>query len=190
MHLICKMTGLNLDFFFISIFVHLIRRLYLTCYYCCLFAVHYLMESEYLKQCCFPPNLSGHKCKHGYKHMEFGSAMTWDDALSASMRHYEHKSYNLFTCNCHSFAANCLNRLCYGGSMGWNMVNVGALILFKGHWVDGMSVLRSFLPFLVVACLGILATGWPFLIGLLSFSLLLMAWFVFGTYCAKSLLEC
>ncbi|KAE8100016.1 hypothetical protein FH972_017951 [Carpinus fangiana] len=142
------------------------------------------------EQCCFPPNLSGHTCKNGYKHAEYGTAITWDDAIRSSMRHFEHKSYNLFTCNCHSFIANCLNRLCYGGSMSWNMINVAALILCKGHWVDSMSILRSFLPFMVVLCLGVVIVGWPFLIGLLSFSVLLIGWFLTGTYCVKSLLEC
>lgn len=74
--------------------------------------------------------------------------------------------------------------------MSWNMINVAALILFKGHWVDSMSILRSFLPFVVVLCLGIVMVGWPFLIGLFSFSLLLLGWFLIGTYCAKNLIEC
>ncbi|KAL3818958.1 hypothetical protein ACJIZ3_004863 [Penstemon smallii] len=142
------------------------------------------------EQCCFPRNLAGHKCKNRYKHIEYGTAITWDDAIHSSGRDFEHKSYNLFTCNCHSFVANCLNRLCYKGSMNWNMVNVAALILFKGKWVDGFSVLRSFLPFVVVLCFGIFMVGWPFLIGLFSFSFLLIGWFLLGTYCYKSLLEC
>ncbi|OVA08447.1 Protein of unknown function DUF778 [Macleaya cordata] len=142
------------------------------------------------EQCCFPPNLSGHTCKSGYKHSENGTAMTWDDALRSSMNHFEHKSYNLFTCNCHSYVANCLNRLCYGGTLGWNMINVAILVLFKGRWVDAMAVVRSFFPFTLVICLGITMAGWPFVVGLASFSLLLMSWFVLGTYCAKNLLEC
>ncbi|KAJ0090877.1 hypothetical protein Patl1_13021 [Pistacia atlantica] len=141
-------------------------------------------------QCCFPPNLAAHACNHGYQHTEFGTSITWDDALRSSVRQFEHKTYNLFTCNCHSFVANCLNRLCYGGSMGWNMINVAALILFKGHWVNSMSIIRSFLPFVVVLCIGVLMVGWPFLIGLFSFSFLLLGWFVFGTYCVAGLIEC
>ncbi|RDY03122.1 Protein REVERSION-TO-ETHYLENE SENSITIVITY1, partial [Mucuna pruriens] len=94
--------------------------------------------------CCFPPNLSAHTCKHGYRHSEFGTAITWDDGLQSSLRNFENKTHNLFTCNSHSFVANCLNRLSYGGSMSWNMVNVGALVLFKGHWVDFMSIVRCF----------------------------------------------
>ncbi|KAL0311882.1 UNVERIFIED_CONTAM: protein REVERSION-TO-ETHYLENE SENSITIVITY1 [Sesamum radiatum] len=84
------------------------------------------------KQGCFPPTLAGHTCKHHSMHAEYGTAISWDDAIQSSSRHYEHKSYNLFTCNCHSFVANCLNRMCYGGSMNWNVVNVTALILCKG----------------------------------------------------------
>ncbi|CAI9775518.1 unnamed protein product [Fraxinus pennsylvanica] len=142
------------------------------------------------KQCCFPPNLAGHTCKHRYKHAEYGSAITWDDAIQSAVRNFDHKSYNLFTCNCHSFVANCLNRICYDGSMSWNMIDVAALILFKGTWVDSFSVLRSFLPFMVVLCLGVFMAGWPFMIGLFSFSLLLIGWFLLGTYCFKNLLEC
>ncbi|KAH7832934.1 hypothetical protein Vadar_001471 [Vaccinium darrowii] len=88
-------------------------------------ARYVLLDRE---QCCFPPNLAGHTCKHRYKHAEYGTGITWDDALHSSVRHFGHKSYNLFTCNCHSFAATCLNRLCYGGTMGWNMVNVAVLV--------------------------------------------------------------
>lgn len=142
------------------------------------------------RQCCFPPNLSGHTCKQRYKHHEYGTAISWDDALLLSTHQYEHKWYNLFTCNCHSFVANCLNRLCYGGSMSWNMLNVAALVLWKGQWVDVMSIMRSFLPFLVVLCIGVYMVGWPFIVGQLSFALMLLTWFVFATYFAKDILEC
>ncbi|KAI4316531.1 hypothetical protein L6164_024508 [Bauhinia variegata] len=141
-------------------------------------------------QCCFPSNLSAHTCKNGYMHSEFGTAIAWDDALRSNIRYFEHRTYNLFTCNCHSFVANCLNRLCYGGSMSWNMINVVALILFKGRWVDVKSIIRSFLPFVVVLFLGVFTVGWPFVFGLLSFSLLLVGWFLLGTYLVKSMLVC
>lgn len=141
-------------------------------------------------QCCFPPNLSGHTCKHNrYIHAEYGSAMTWDDAIQSSVRQFEHKFYNQFTCNCHSMVADCLNRLCYNESMSWNMINVMALVLIKGQWVDKFSIVRSFTPFIFVLCLGIAMVGWPFLIGLLSFTMLLAGWFVLGTYYVKRLFD-
>uniref|UniRef100_A0A2P2QZ73 Uncharacterized protein n=1 Tax=Rhizophora mucronata TaxID=61149 RepID=A0A2P2QZ73_RHIMU len=70
------------------------------------------------------------------------------------------------------------------------MINVAALILLKGHWVDMKSIIRSFLPFSVVLCLGILCVGWPFIVGMFSFALLLIGWFLLATYCIKDLLEC
>lgn len=142
------------------------------------------------EQCCFPPDLAGHTCGQGYIHAEYGTALSWDDALRSSTRNFEHKTYNLFTCNCYSFVANCLNRLCYQGYMGWNMINVAGLILFKGNWIDWMSIIRSFLPFTVVFCFGIVLVGWAFAVGLFSISFLLMAWYLLGTYCFKHLLEC
>nr|ADW80941.1 reversion-to-ethylene sensitivity 1 [Dianthus caryophyllus] len=146
--------------------------------------------SSHLLKCCFPPNLSAHSCKHGYKHHEYGTALSWDDALHTCKHEYETKTYNLFTCNCHSFVANCLNRLCYGGSMRWNMINVAILVLCQGHWVDTISVLRSFLPFVVVLCLGVYMVGWPFVVAWFLFASLLVTWFVVGTYFVKDFLKC
>ncbi|KAI3692586.1 hypothetical protein L6452_32404 [Arctium lappa] len=142
------------------------------------------------EQCCFPSNLASHTCKYRYKHAEKGSAISWDDAVQSSRRHFEHKSYNLFTCNSHSYVANCLNRICYGGSMNWNMMSVAVLVLFMGRWVDAMAVIRSFLPFTVMVCFGITVVGWPFLMGLMSFCFLLIVWFCVGTFCLKNVLEC
>lgn len=139
------------------------------------------------QQCCFPPHLSGHKCKHGFRHAELGTAMSWDNALQSCTNHFQHKTYNLFTCNCHSFVANCLNRLAYQGSISWNVVNVCVLIILKGRWVNKMAVARSFSPFLVVFCIGLLVAGWPFVVGMCAFSLLLVGWFVLGSYFSKNL---
>ncbi|KAF8393526.1 hypothetical protein HHK36_021770 [Tetracentron sinense] len=177
---ICREDGTVLDFAG-SNFVNIDNFAYGT-------VARYLQLDR--QQCCFPPNLAGHTCKHGYRHADHGAAISWDDALCSSMRPFEHKSYNLFICNCHSFVANCMNRLCYGGSLRWNMINVAALILLKGRWVNGMSIVRSFFPFAAVVCMGILMAGWPFLIGLASFSLLLVGWFLIITYCTKNMLEC
>ncbi|KAH9326700.1 hypothetical protein KI387_006878, partial [Taxus chinensis] len=92
------------------------------------------------QQCCFPMHLSGHTCKSGYKHTEIGTSLSWNDALRSCTQHYQHKSYNLFTCNCHSFVASCLNRLSYGGAFGWNVITVVLLVIFKGQWVSKMAI--------------------------------------------------
>jgi transmembrane protein 222 len=132
--------------------------------------------------------MATHRCLIPYKHAESGASLSWDDALNASMGQFQHKFYNLFTCNCHSFVARCLNRLAYEGSVNWHVVNVGALILWKGTWADKMSAVRSFAPFVVVVFIGILMAGWPFLVGMAIFSAILLGWFIFGIYCVKGLI--
>jgi transmembrane protein 222 len=138
-------------------------------------------------QCCFPANPAAHVCSRSHEHSEAGTAISWDDALRSGGRRFEHKSYNLFTCNSHSFVADCLNRLAYGGSVGWNVLNLAALVWLRGRWLDPMAAVRSFLPFAVVSCVGVLMAGWSFLLGMTAFTLLLLGWFVLGVYCMKGL---
>ncbi|KAL6963544.1 hypothetical protein U1Q18_034555 [Sarracenia purpurea var. burkii] len=76
-----------------------------------------------------------------------GDLLTWDDALLKGTQQFQHRSYNLFTCNCHSFVAN-LNRLGFE-SGGWNVMNLAALIFLKGGWVNKASMLQSYLPFVL-----------------------------------------
>uniref|UniRef100_A0A0E0HHI3 Uncharacterized protein n=1 Tax=Oryza nivara TaxID=4536 RepID=A0A0E0HHI3_ORYNI len=139
------------------------------------------------RKCCFPANLAAHVCARSYEHSEAGTAISWDDALQSGARRFEHKCYNLFTCNSHSFVASCLNRLAYGGSVGWNVLNLAALVWLRGRWLGKMAVVRSLLPFAAVACVGVLMAGWSFLISMAAFSSLLLGWFVLGVYCFKGL---
>ncbi|EOA34218.1 hypothetical protein CARUB_v10021729mg, partial [Capsella rubella] len=140
----------------------------------------YVPPAQYLQldrtKCCLPRILGGHTCKYGFRHTEVGM----------TTHSFEHKSYNLFTCNCHSFVAHCLNHLCYGDSMEWNMVNVTILLMLKGKWMSPSLVVWSFMPCAFFTSLGVEFVGWPFLIGLSSFSILLFAWFIIATYCFKT----
>ncbi|KAL6851713.1 hypothetical protein ACP4OV_020277 [Aristida adscensionis] len=139
------------------------------------------------QQCCFPANPAAHVCARSQEHAEAGAAASWDEALRSAARRFEHKCYNLFTCNSHSFVADCLNRLAYGRSAGWNVLNLAALVWLRGRWLGPMAAVRSLLPFAAVSCVGVLVAGWPFLLGMAAFSLLLLAWFALGVYCVKGL---
>ncbi|KAL5557615.1 hypothetical protein UlMin_039851 [Ulmus minor] len=114
--------------------------------------------------------------------------LTWDDALRKSTQEFQHRSYNLLTCNCHSFVAHNLNRLRFSNG-GWNVVNLAALIFIKGKWVSRASLLRSFLPFLIVCGLGLLLGGSTFLTFWACFTLFLVGWFVVATYFFKNLIQ-
>lgn len=113
---------------------------------------------------------------------------SWDDVLMKSTQEYQHRNYNLLTCNCHSFVANNLNRMAYSGLQNWNVVNLAILMFFKGTWVSKTSMVKSLLPFAVVFSLGLLLGGSNFIHFLLGLYLVFVGWFIVGTYCFKSLI--
>ncbi|KAJ4963501.1 hypothetical protein NE237_023440 [Protea cynaroides] len=115
--------------------------------------------------------------------------MTWDDALRRSTQEFQHRSYNLFTCNCHSFVANNLNRLGNGSTSRWNVVNLATFIFLKGRWVNKVAIVKSFLPFIIILTLGLMFGGWIFATVLASFAFILVGWFLLGTYCFKGLIQ-
>ncbi|XP_021714607.1 protein RTE1-HOMOLOG-like [Chenopodium quinoa] len=117
-----------------------------------------------------------------------GDIFTWDDALRKSTLEFQHHSYNILTCNCHSFVANNLNRLGFNGGR-WNVVSLAVLILLKGRWVDRGSIIKSYLPFLIVFPLGLVLGGWSFLKFWALFMIILVGWFFIGSYFFKALIQ-
>ncbi|KAL8473826.1 hypothetical protein ACS0TY_030618 [Phlomoides rotata] len=113
--------------------------------------------------------------------------MTWDGALRKSTQEYQHQSYNILTCNCHSFVANCLNRLKFQAG-DWNVVNVAILIFIRGQFVSRLAILRTYLPFILVLCIGLAFGGEIFLAYLAIFIFILVGWFLTGTYFFKKLI--
>lgn len=141
------------------------------------------------KQCCISPYPSVYNSEDGYIPDEPGREVsTWDDALRKTTQEFQHRSYNLLTCNCHSFVANNLNRLGLH-SGGWNVVNLAALIFLKGRWVSTGSVVRSVLPFFITFALGLAFGGLTFLTYWAFFTCFLVGWFLLGTYCFKDLIQ-
>ncbi|KAK7367344.1 hypothetical protein VNO80_09355 [Phaseolus coccineus] len=141
------------------------------------------------EKCCIPLSQSAYNgVEHNTDGENRGDLRTWDDALRKSTQEFQHRSYNLFTCNCHSFVVNNLNRLDFL-SGGWNVVNLAIFILFNGRWVSRASILRSILPFVVVFFLGVIFGGFTFLKFWSFFTSILIGWFLLGTYCFKNLIQ-
>ncbi|KAG6397394.1 hypothetical protein SASPL_143561 [Salvia splendens] len=113
---------------------------------------------------------------------------TWDDTLRKSTLEYQHQAYNILTCNCHSFVANCLNRLKFQAG-NWNVVSLAVLIFMKGRFVSRLAILQTYLPFVVVLGLGLVFGGGAFLTYLSIFICVLVGWFLLGTYCCKNLIH-
>ncbi|XP_038722301.1 protein RTE1-HOMOLOG isoform X2 [Tripterygium wilfordii] len=141
------------------------------------------------KDCCLSPPESVFDDQGQYQQNGIGSdTLTWDGALRKSTQEFQHRSYNFLTCNCHSFVANNLNRLGFHAG-GWNVVNIAALIFLKGHWVSKASMVRSYLPFVIVSGLGLTFWGFTYLTVLALIIFFLGGWFLLGTYCFKDLIQ-
>lgn len=147
------------------------------------------MVLNLLEQCCIFLN---DREVHGEEELRQNEApgdnAAWDDALHRSTQEYQHHSYNLLTCNCHSFVANCLNRLKFETG-GWNVVNLAVLIFFKGSHVSKVAIAKTYLPFLVVSSIGLAFGGLTYLTYLAAFFSILVGWFLLGTYCFKKLIH-
>ncbi|KAJ6829951.1 protein RTE1-HOMOLOG-like [Iris pallida] len=141
------------------------------------------------EKCCFSHSSTAVASRDGYRQTEANDMITWDDALRKSTQEFQHRPYNLFTCNCHSFVANNLNRMAYSGQHGWNVVNLAGWMFLKGTWVSKTSLVRSFMPFAVLLCLGLLVGSTNFFIIWIVFSFVLVGWFVVGTYCFRNLIQ-
>ncbi|KAI4381741.1 hypothetical protein MLD38_007787 [Melastoma candidum] len=127
----------------------------------------------------FDEDNRGSKDEHGR------DLMTWDNALRKATQEFQHLNYNLFTCNCHSFVANNLNRL--GFRFGrWNVVNLAILFLSEGRWVNKGAIIKTILPFCITFGLGLLLGGPTFLTMWAAATFLLVGWFILGTYCFRN----
>lgn len=132
-----------------------------------------------------------YRSEEEYKLVESGRNQhehTWDDFLRKSTQEYQHHTYNILTCNCHSFVANNLNRLEFQGG-GWNVVNVAIMIFMKGKWVSVKSMIQSYLPFVIIFFVGIIFGGVSFVWFLGLFAFVLVGWYLLGTYCFKNLIK-
>lgn len=138
-------------------------------------------------KCSVSPKAHGKEYKQG----EGGTddlTMTWDNALKKGTQEYQHLSYNILTCNCHSFVANNLNRLKFRNG-GWNVVNLAAMIFLKGQWVNKAAMARSIVPFVFVFGTALYFGGATFLTFWAFFTFLLVGWFLLGTYCFRDLIH-
>lgn len=133
-----------------------------------------------LEECCFPQRLVDHSCQVSAMHTD--TASSWDDCLRRGMGHFQHRAYNIFTCNCHSFVARCLNVLAFRGSCTWNVVDLAVMMAIRGRWVSTRAMFFAYAPAASILTLGLALVGWWFLFWWLAFVVILIGWFVSGTY--------
>ena len=101
----------------------------------------------------------------GKEHMAFGaptryiqldpslvSTCDWNQGIERGNREYSQRMHNICCDNCHSHVARCLNEMGYQSS-SFGMVQIGVWFFFSGKFTGFSAVLKTYLPFLVLACL-------------------------------------
>ncbi|KAK2161769.1 hypothetical protein LSH36_110g05116 [Paralvinella palmiformis] len=76
---------------------------------------------------------------------------TWDRCVYEASEEYKGRMHNLCCDNCHSHVAYALNLMNYGNSSKWNMINLCFLMLIHSKYVSVCGVIKTWLPFVVLA---------------------------------------
>lgn len=78
------------------------------------------------------------------------AATVWDRAVFEASDTYKRRVHNLICDNCHSHCALALERMRYDDAVNWNMIRLAAWMLIAGRHVDAMSVVKTWLPFVLM----------------------------------------
>ena len=81
----------------------------------------------------------------------------WDQAVHSASEEYKKRMHNLCCDNCHSHVAMSLNFMRYDNSAHWNMFLLAFAMFFKGKYTGIGGVLKTWLPFLILALLLIIS---------------------------------
>ena len=76
---------------------------------------------------------------------------SYDKALDSSTNKYNSQDYNFFCNNCHSFVAECLNKLKYKGKNDYNMVSLWWIINTQNKYVSFGRFLQTYCGFFIIA---------------------------------------
>ncbi|CAF3524962.1 unnamed protein product [Rotaria socialis] len=77
----------------------------------------------------------------------------WDNAVEQASDEYKKRMHNLCCDNCHSHVAMALNIMGYDRKYTYNMVSLAIWMFFCGKFVSFLDFLRSWIPFLIIACI-------------------------------------
>mmetsp|Transcript_10508 Transcript_10508/g.38675 ORF Transcript_10508/g.38675 Transcript_10508/m.38675 type:complete len:226 (+) Transcript_10508:52-729(+) len=111
-----------------------------------------------------------------------GGLERYDSVVEQGASHFRQRPHNVFTNNCHSHVAHVLNKLEYGGHANWNIVDVVALIVFRGSFSGTVARLWNWGLFVIALPLASLILGWMVAVVWLGIFALLVGYFLVATY--------
>ncbi|CAF1641318.1 unnamed protein product [Adineta ricciae] len=82
----------------------------------------------------------------------------WDKAVEQASDEYKKRMHNLCCDNCHSHVAMALNTMGYDRKYSYNMVSLAFWMFFCGKYVNFGGLLRTWIPFLILASIVIIVT--------------------------------
>ncbi|CAF0833359.1 unnamed protein product [Adineta ricciae] len=82
----------------------------------------------------------------------------WDKAVEQASDEYKKRMHNLCCDNCHSHVAMALNTMGYDRKYSYNMVSLAFWMFFCGKYVNFGGLLRTWIPFLILASIVIVVT--------------------------------
>ncbi|GLI64675.1 hypothetical protein VaNZ11_008028 [Volvox africanus] len=132
--------------------------------------------------CCGNPGLADSEQGLAAAAAAATAVRTWDHRLTVAATWYRLLNYNLMTNNCHCFVAHFLNQVGYRDG-GWDMVNLAALIFIRGRYTSLVGLMNTWLPWLVVVCVGGYFGQLLFLYSYLAVCTPLLTWFLLYTWC-------
>lgn len=74
----------------------------------------------------------------------------YDLAIDSGTNHYNSREYSLCCNNCHSYVADCLNKMKYKDRNNYNMISVWWMILVNGKYISCGGWFKSYIGFIVV----------------------------------------
>lgn len=77
----------------------------------------------------------------------------YDLAIDSGTNHYNGMDYSLCCNNCHSYVADCLNKMKYKGNNNYNMISVWWMITSNGKYVSCGGWFKSYIGFIIVLCI-------------------------------------
>lgn len=83
--------------------------------------------------------------------------LSWNQGVEEGCDVYSNRMHNICFDNCHSHVAKCLNVMAYANKRDRNMFSIGIWIFFQGKFTSAGAVARTYLPFMIIAAIALLA---------------------------------
>eukprot|EP00002_Diphylleia_rotans_P017314 TRINITY_DN3360_c0_g1_i3.p1 TRINITY_DN3360_c0_g1~~TRINITY_DN3360_c0_g1_i3.p1 ORF type:complete len:130 (-),score=19.74 TRINITY_DN3360_c0_g1_i3:183-572(-) len=80
-----------------------------------------------------------------------GGVRAFNNAVGVSSNEFEKTMHNICINNCHHHVVQAMNVMQYDGKKSWNQVDLAVRLLMHGKYTSYGAILKTYLPFLLLA---------------------------------------